>query len=62
MLVYDTDILALLIYCFQPYVADIFLFSTASKSNKTGQKIVCLKNATDARDPFITENTFFTHA
>ena len=49
----DTDILVLLMYYFQPHIADIFLFSIASKRSKSGQKIVSLKNVIDVTDPFI---------
>ena len=58
----DTDILVLLMYYFQPHMADIFLFSIASKCSKSGQKIVSLKNVIDVTDPFIKENIFFAHA
>ena len=58
----DTDILVLLIYYFQPHMADIFLLSIASKRSKSGQKIVSLKNITDVTDPFIKENILVTHA
>ena len=56
----DTDIL--LMYDFQPYMADIFLFSIASKCSKSGQKIVSLKNVIDITDLFIKENILFAHA
>ena len=49
----DTDILVLLRYYFQPYMADILLFSIASKHNKSGQKFVSLKNVTDVTDPLL---------
>ena len=52
----DTDLLV------QPRMIDIFLFSTASKRSKSGQKIVSLKNVIDVTDPFIKENTFFALA
>ena len=58
----DTDILVLLMYYFQPHMADIFLFSIASKHSKSGQKIASLKNVIDATDPFIKENILFAHA
>ena len=58
----DTDILVLLMYYFQPHIVDIFLFSTASKRSKSGQKIVSLKNVIDVTDPFIKENILFIHA
>ena len=43
-------------------MADIILFSIASKRSKSGQKIVSLKNVIDVTDPFIKENILFTHA
>ena len=58
----DTDILVLLMYYFQPHMADIFLFSIASKHSKSGQKIVSLKNVIDVTDPFIKENILLPHA
>ena len=58
----DTNILVLLMYYFQPHMADIFLFSIASKRSKSGQKIVSLKNVIDVTDSFIKENVLFTHA
>ena len=58
----DTDILVLLMYYFQPPMADIFLFSIASKRSKSGEKIISLKNAIDVMDAFIKENILFAHA
>ena len=49
-------------YYFQPHIADIFLFSIASKRRKSRQKIVSLKNAIDVTNPFIKENILFAHA
>ena len=43
-------------------MADIFLFSIASKLRKSGQKIGSLKNVIDVTDPFIKENIRFAHA
>ena len=56
----DTDILVLLMYHFQPHIADIFLFSIASKRRKSGQKIVSLKNVIDVTDRFIRKCSFCT--
>ena len=58
----NIDILVLLMYHFQPNIADIFLFSIASKRRKSGQKIASLKNVVDVTDPFIKENVLFAHA
>ena len=58
----DTDILALLVYYFQPHMADIILFSITSKRSKSGQKIVSLKNVIDVTNPFIKENILLTYA
>ena len=49
-------------YYFQPHIADVFLFSIASKRRKSRQKIVSLKNAIDVTNPFIKENILFAHA
>ena len=43
-------------------MADIFLFSLASKRSKKGQKIVSLKNVFQIIHPFIKEDILFAHA
>ena len=58
----DADILVLLMYYFQPSMADIFLFPIASKRRKSGHKIVGFKNVIHAKDRFIKENINFAHA
>ena len=58
----DTDILVPLISYFQHHMADIFLFSIASKRSKSVQKIASVKKVIDVTDPFIKENIFCAHA
>ena len=43
-------------------MADIFLFSVASKRSKSGQKTLSLKNVTDVTDPFFKGNIYFAHS
>ena len=43
-------------------MADIFLFSIASKRSKSEQKNVSLKNVIYVTDPFIKENILFACA